>query len=263
MQKQIHYKGHTIFYHVYGKGKPVVLVHGFGEESNVWDQQVAWLEKKYQLIIPDLPGSARSSIIDDMSMDGMADCIKAIVDTEQVSACTMIGHSMGGYITLAFAEKYPQYLNGFALFHSTSFADTEEKKGVRRKGIAFIQEHGAFEFLKTTTPNLFSHFTKKEKPGLIEKQVASLDNFLPQALVLYYEGMIARPDRRHVLINSKTPVLFILGEEDNAVPLADGLAQSHLPPVSYIYVLKKSGHMGMLEETDTSNLILDTFLLNT
>lgn len=263
MQKQLQYKGHTIFYHLFGEGKPVLLIHGFGEESTVWDQQVASLEKEYQLIVPDLPGSAQSSITEDMSMDGMAECLKAILDAEQIATCTMIGHSMGGYITLAFADNHPGYLHAFGLFHSTAFADSEEKKEARRKGIAFIKEYGAFAFLKMATPNLFCQFTKENNPGLIEKQVAGLDNFSAESLVLYYKSMMARPERLHVLANSKVPVLFILGEGDNSVPLADGLKQSHLPVISHIHILKKSGHMGMLEETAASNKILDEFLLNT
>ena len=108
------------------------------------------------LIVPDLPGAGKSDMIDDMSMEGMAEMLKAIIDKEKISSFVLIGHSMGGYITLAFAEKYPQYLIKFGLFHSTAYADNEEKKAIRRKGIDFIKEHGAFEFLKNTTPNLFS-----------------------------------------------------------------------------------------------------------
>jgi pimeloyl-ACP methyl ester carboxylesterase len=174
----------------------------------------------------------------------------------------MIGHSMGGYVTLAFAEKYPAMLKAFGLVHSTAFPDTEEKIETRRKGIAFIEKNGAFEFLKTATPNLYSPETKEERPRVIEKQIESLRNFSGAALVRYYESMIRRPDRTSVLKTSKVPVLFILGKYDNAVPFNDGLRQCYLPPLSYIHALEHSGHMGMQEEPNATTEFVVYFLKN-
>jgi len=112
----------------------VVLLHGFAEDGDVWKYQLADLAAGYLVIVPDLPGSGRSDMTDDMSIEGMALCVKKIIDHELPAnaslaedGITMIGHSMGGYITLAFANKYPGLLAGFGLFHSTAFADTEEK----------------------------------------------------------------------------------------------------------------------------------------
>lgn len=265
MEKQLIISGKKIFYRITGNGKTVLLVHGFGETSEVWNAQVEYLKNEFQLIVPDLPGSGRSEIIEDMSMEGMAEVMKVILNTEssQVSpseGCSMIGHSMGGYITLAFAEKYPRMLNSFGLFHSTAYTDSEEKKAIRQKGIAFIREHGAFEFLKTTTPSLFSPVTKDEKPELIDEFIRGLNNFSPDSLVLYYQSMIKRPDRTAVLKESSVPVLFIMGESDNAVPLQDALKQCHLPERAHITILHRSGHMGMLEETEKSNRLLEEFL---
>src|SRR5437667_131939 len=81
--------------------------------------------------IPELPGSGRSDMIDDMSIEGMDEAIHAIIDLEKKEKCIIIGHSMGGYITLAFAEKYPGYLSAFGLFHSTAYPDSEEKIAAR------------------------------------------------------------------------------------------------------------------------------------
>lgn len=263
MKKQLRYDERMISYQVFGQGRPVVLVHGFGEEANVWDALITHLKDRYQLLVPDLPGSGESDLIPDMSMSGMAETIHAIIHAEGLHTCTLIGHSMGGYITLAFAEKYWNHLDAFGLFHSSSYADSEEKKATRRKGIAFIREHGAFEFLKTATPNLFSPETKEENSVLVEKQIAGLSRFTQEALIAYYEGMIGRPDRTEVLRQTRVPVLFIIGKSDNAVSPDDSLQQSHLPEKAYIHLLPHSGHMGMLEEPDTCNRILDEFLLET
>ncbi len=258
----------AIHYSIYGDGLPVVLLHGFGETSKVWKEQVDFLQQDYRLIVPDLPGSGLSGMTEDMSMEGMADTIHAIVEAEAPNldadaGVRLIGHSMGGYITLAFAEKYPELLAGFGLFHSSAFPDNEEKKETRRKGISFIREHGALAFLKNTIPNLFSPVTKSEKPGMIDDFIDELDNFSPEALVSYYNAMMQRPDRTAVLKEAAVPVLFILGQHDNAIPFEDGLKQVNLPEISYIHVLRQSGHMGMLEETEKSNSILQDFLAAT
>src|SRR5688572_13418725 len=106
MDKKIEIAGKKIFYRVFGNGKPVLLVHGFGETGEVWKNQIDWLGNKFKLIVPDLPGSGQSDLIDDMSMEGMAESLKTILDTENYGGpkVSIIGHSMGGYIALAFAE---------------------------------------------------------------------------------------------------------------------------------------------------------------
>ena len=129
MNKTISFQGKEIFYRVIGNGRPAVLVHGFGEDGEIWDKQVKFLQEKCKLIIPDLPGSGRSELTDEMSMERMAEVILAIMQEEKCVACPVIGHSMGGYIILALAEKYPEVLTAFGLFHSSAFADSDEKKG--------------------------------------------------------------------------------------------------------------------------------------
>ncbi len=261
MNKSFSYQRRKIFYRVFGSGIPVLLIHGFGEDGEVWKQQVEYLKDKAQLIVPDLPGSGQSEMIDDMSMEGMAEVMHAIIHEEELDTVTAIGHSMGGYILLALVEKYWNHIDAFGLFHSTAFADSEEKKATRRKGIDFIREHGAFEFLKTATPNLFSPMTRDEQPKIIDEQVAIGNNFSADALVSYYEAMIKRPDRTNMLQKTTLPVLFIMGKYDMAVPMQDGLKQCYMPKISYIHILQQSGHMGMLEESGLSNRFLDEFLL--
>jgi pimeloyl-ACP methyl ester carboxylesterase len=170
----------------------------------------------------------------------------------------MIGHSMGGYITLAFAEKYGQMLSGIGLFHSSAFADDTAKKDTRRKAIGFIQENGSDAFLKTSIPGLFADTIKHNAAiaALVEKG----KQFSPQALIQYYEAMINRPDRTEVLTSANFPVLFILGENDKAVPFDQGLKQSHLPNESHVTILRESAHMGMIEESEKSFKNLADFL---
>jgi len=259
MKKIFLYQNKKIAYHLYGNGRPVMLVHGFGEDAGIWQNQIEFLKNKYQVIVPDLPGTGESEMISDMSIEGMAEVLHAVIHEENIETCTVIGHSMGGYITLAIADKYWNHINAFGLLHSTAFADTEEKKATREKGIKFISRHGAFEFLKTTTPNLFSENSRLFIPKTIEIFINSLSKLTTESLIAYYKAMINRPKRTEVLEHTQVPVLFIAGEHDIAVPFSDSLKQCHLPEKCYFHILSGSGHMGMLEETDKVNRILEGF----
>lgn len=260
-KKTISIRDKIVTYGIEGVGKPVILLHGFGEDGSVWDNQVAYLRQNYQVIVPDIPGSGASELTDDVSMEGIAAVIRQIIEAEELESVALIGHSMGGYATLSFAEKYPELLDGFGLFHSTAVADSEEKKETRRKGIAFIEKNGADEFIKTTIPNLFSDRTKEDNPALIEQFVKTIPHFSKAALKEYYEAMIARPDRVSLLSKTDLPVLFVIGKKDNVIPYEDVLKQSSLPRISFINLLENSGHMGMLEETNKANAAIEEFLM--
>ncbi len=267
----IQYKTKSIYYRVLGKGKPVVLIHGFAEDGNIWNGLIKYLQHNFLLIVPDLPGSGKSEKLDGdkVSIEDYADVIKEILDEElpkvspkgvdlKGAGAVLIGHSMGGYITLAFAKKYPELLNGFGLFHSSSFADDEEKKQTRHKAIDFIKQNGCYAFLRTAIPNLFAgNKHLKEMEDIIEEG----RKFTPEALIQYYRAMINRPNTTEVLKTFNKPVLFIIGEKDNAIPMQASLQQCHLPAISYIHILD-TGHMGMIEESAGSFAILQSFLQN-
>lgn len=270
-EKEITLKGKRIHYRTTGTGPVVVLLHGVPFDSKLWSYQFTAFPG-YRLIIPDLPGSGQSELIDDMSMEGMAACVRKIIVHETASlffksgepdSVVVIGHSMGGYVTLALAEKHPDLLNGFALFHSTAYADADEKKLARKKIIEGIEETGVEQSIRSMMPNLFSPLTRSENPAMIEEQLAAAHNFSAEAIVSYQVAMMNRPDRTEVLKKSKLPVLFILGRYDSAVPLKDGLEQCSLADLNYIHILEKTGHVGMKEEPVETNTILLNYLTNT
>jgi pimeloyl-ACP methyl ester carboxylesterase len=260
------FRNKKISYRTEGTGQPVILVHGFAENGNLWDQQIEALKENNLLIIPDLPGSGDSEMLEGEALiKDYAEVLRSLADevifkNNLAKQFSMIGHSMGGYITLAFAEKYPQLLNSFGLFHSSAFADSEEKKLTRKKGIDFIKKNGTELFLKTSIPNLFSEQTKQEKQELTGQLFDLAKNISPEALIQYYEAMIRRPDRTAVLKAFEKPVLFIIGKFDAAVPLDVSLQQCHLPPISIVHILQQSAHMGMWEEEQLSNSFLKKFL---
>ena len=261
MEKTITIGGKKIFYRTVGKGKPVLLLHGFGETSSIWDETITHLSDKCRLIVPDLPGSGASELLAETTIEGMAEVMFQLLKSEvNDEKAIIIGHSMGGYITLALADAHPEVFRALGLFHSTAYADSEEKKTTRRKGIEFIEKNGAYEFLKASIPNLFAPGSKSRFSNVIDELIEAGNNFSPEALVSYYEAMMKRPDRNNVLKTMKIPILFILAKHDTAVPLQDGLTLCHLPDLSYIHVLHQSGHMGMLEEANRTNRILTDFI---
>ncbi len=254
MQQVFEFDGSTLHYLDTGKGDTIVLLHGFGEDSQVWNRQIAVLSKNYRLIVPDLPGSGNSTMLSTPdTIEAYASAINALLQHLSINQTIMLGHSMGGYITLAYAEAYPEKLLGWGLIHSTAFADSEEKKINRQRGIELMQQYGAFSFLRNTIPNLFAEGFKKQSPEVVQQLIDASKVFTSEACCAYYKAMQERPDRTHVLSGSKTPVLFVLGTEDVAAPLNDLLQQVHLPPTAYIHILEHVGHMGMLEATETVN----------
>ena len=263
----IEFGGNRIYYSKRGKGLPVLMVHGFAEDHLIWDRQVTYLEKEFSLILPDLPGSGRSELFQDheadLTMDTYASILKKLLDEEGISACSMIGHSMGGYIVLSFAEKYPDRLHSFSLFHSTAYADSEEKKGARSKSIDFIHQYGAAAFIRQTSPNLFSEYTRSSRPELVEELVKIYDNFNSDSLVSYYKAMMLRPDRTETLKQFNKPIQYLIGQHDLALPIGQSLAQCHLPKICYIHILEKAGHIGMWESTEQTNDFLHAFLKST
>jgi pimeloyl-ACP methyl ester carboxylesterase len=262
MEKKFQYQNSSISYSTYGNGKPVVLLHGFAEDSTIWNKQVDFLEKHCRLIVPDLPGSGRSELLQgaNVAIENFAECIDALLENESIDHCMLLSHSMGGYITLAFAEKYPEKVSGFGLINSTALSDSDEKKETRKKGITMMEEYGVFPFIKNTTPNLFSAKFKQEHVEVIDALIEEGKKFTTEALVQYYNAMMNRPDRTEVLKTSKVPVLFVVGSEDVAALLNDLLEQVHLPKISHIQIMEEVGHMSMIEAPEQLNKYLLEFI---
>lgn len=264
MLKTFEYKNTTISYRTEGEGKAVVLLHGFGEESSIWNAQVTFLQQHCLIITPDMSGSGKSGLLnipgETPDMEAYAAIILELLNKEKIDRCILLGHSMGGYIALAFAEYFPDRLEAFGLINSTAFADTPEKKQVRARAIETIGTHGAYAFLKTTIPTLFSPAFRGQHPEQISALVEKGKEFSNEALQQYYRAMMNRPDRTAVLKSNPLPVLFVIGTEDAPAPMNDVLQQTHLPDKSYIHVLQGIGHMSMLEAPDQLNKHLLAFI---
>lgn len=255
-----------VCYRIAGSGEAVILLHGFGEDGNIWMDQAEEIASAFMVIVPDLPGTGISAPalahLPQQSIEAMADVVKEIAEQENLGEFTLIGHSMGGYITLAFAEKYAGMLKGFGLVHSTAYADSEEKINQRKKSVQFIKDHGSKAFLQQMIPGLYGDVYKMKNADHIERHIESSKDIDPESLISYSEMMMKRPDRTHVLSGFEKPILFIMGTEDKTVNLSDSLAQCHVPAESHVHILESSGHMGMKEKSAETTNAMKKFLVH-
>jgi pimeloyl-ACP methyl ester carboxylesterase len=236
--------------------KTVVLLHGFGADSSTWNDYATVLEKDYTVILPEYATLSYLKTIEDY-----ADFVHEQLVEKGIEKCAVIGHSMGGYIALAFAEKYPQMLSGFGLFHSTSFADSDEKKVARNKIIETIKKSGSEVFIRASTPTLYAEEFVKLNPFVIAKHIEYASQFPPEALVAGMQAIRDRPDRRAVLKALRVPVMFIIGEKDKSISPADSKSQIMIPKFFSSSILDNVAHMGMVEERDHCLAFLERFLL--
>ena len=236
--------------------KTLVLLHGFGADSSTWNDYATVLEKEYTVILPEYATLSHLKTIEDY-----ADFVHELLLEKGVEKCAIVGHSMGGYIALAFAEKYPQMLSGLGLFHSTSFADSEEKKQARNKIIETIKKSGSEVFIRASTPTLYAEEFVKLHPFIIAKHIEHASQFPPEALIAGMEAIRDRPDRRAVLKALRIPIMFIIGEKDKSISPADSKSQIMMPKFFSSSILDEVAHMGMVEERDHCLAFLERFLL--
>jgi pimeloyl-ACP methyl ester carboxylesterase len=265
MTKQLTTDAGILRYDCLGEGLPVMLVHGFGEDGNVWNEVATSLSADYQIIIPHLSGSYLSpidnlSIVENLSMESMAKDLHKILDTEKIDQVVMLGHSMGGYITLAFAEKYENKLRAFGLIHSTSYADSDTKKEARLKSIEFLKNNSTQSFLEVATPNLFGVQYKETHPEKINELIERASQITEASMMAYLRAMRKRKDRTDILKKTKKPVFFCIGMQDNAVNHQDAIEQSKLPANTEVLILEEAGHQGMMEAPEKLTEAIRKFL---
>jgi pimeloyl-ACP methyl ester carboxylesterase len=226
----------------------IVLLHGFCENNTCFNKQVLLLKDQFQVICIDLPGFGESSDLDATSMEQMADLVYATLKTIGVQQGVMVGHSMGGYVTLAFAKKYPNSLKGFCLLHSTATADSDERKQKREQAIAFIEQNGHEAYVKAFIPPLFA----SNYPNQTDISDAILQGLRtsPKGLIQALHAMKQREDSVDFIKQSLVPIMYMIGSHDNLIPSMDLLKQVAVLRHGKLIMLEQSGHMGMIEEPE-------------
>ncbi|MBC7892091.1 MAG: alpha/beta hydrolase [Sphingobacteriaceae bacterium] len=219
----------------------VIFLHGFGENASVWANLTEALAFEARCLTPDYSDLALPTV------EAYADWLRGWLDARQTEPMVLIGHSMGGYIALAFAERYPARLTGLGLAHSTAYADTDERKQKRLDSVKAIEEKGAAAFLEKFIPNLFAESFAEGHPEVLAAHFETVKNLPTEALVAAMNAMRTRPDRRAVLETAPFPVLFLIGLADRSVSPEDSLEQVKLPAQTQELVLEGVGHSGMVE----------------
>lgn len=246
----------SLFFHEEGSGPPLVFLHGFCETHEIWQDFVKPLSTHFRVIIPDLPGFGKSEILPDaFTIDQVGNAVATWLTKNRVSKSVLIGHSLGGYVTLSIAEHHPQLLEGFGLFHSTAFEDSQEKKENRNKVIEFVSKHGVQPFIDTFVPGLFFDKLSPAIPDVhkIASQTKS------EALIGYSKAMRDRPDRSFVLSKNKTPKLLIAGSEDTLVPVTISRQMAKMSQNCSFFELRDTAHMGFFEAKIECQLITKRF----
>lgn len=244
------------------QGIPIVLLHGFCGHSAYWQSVIPLLAFHHRVIVPDLRGHGHSGeglAQSSIAMTDFADDLHDLLEHLQIDRVHLFGHSLGGYITLAFAERYEARLASFGLVHSTAFPDREEAKAKRLGAIQTITEQGLTSFSATLAPRLVSAETRANSPSTLASLLEIAESTNAAAAIATIYGMRERPDRRDVIRDTPLPVLLLAGAGDDIVPVADTLAVT-APHVTH-EVLTRSGHMGMFEQPDELTQCIVKFLL--
>ncbi|MBN2348478.1 MAG: alpha/beta hydrolase [Bacteroidales bacterium] len=249
MKKSVKFQDAKLFFSDEGSGFPVVLIHGYLESSQIWGRFARELAKENRVISIDLPGHGDSEVIAEIhTMELMAESLQFLLSDQQIEKCLIFGHSMGGYVTMAFAELFPEMLTGYCLFHSTPFADNNEKKENRDREIELVKQGKKELIINTNIPKGFAtnnlEFFNTEVKRV--KEIAL--NTPEKGIVAILEGMKRRPDRSGIIKKSNISFLWILGKNDNYIDYNTIRPKIEVNELGALAVLDNSGHMGFIEE---------------
>jgi pimeloyl-ACP methyl ester carboxylesterase len=252
MNASIVYKEKQLSYFVIGEGVPIVLLHGYLETNEIWTDFSLKLSKNYKVICPDLPGHGKSDEYESQTVEIMAEAINQLLIHLKIEKTFLVGHSMGGYVTLAFAELFPEKLNGICLFHSHPFADSIEKKNNRLHEIALLNKGKKFLLINFGIPKMFAQQYSEERKNLLTESLQIASQLTESGMKACLYAMSERGDRSVFLMNLNLPVLLILGRYDEYFSCEEISAFSKNIKNIKTVILEKSGHLGMFEEPDIS-----------
>lgn len=258
----VDYKGTNIHFEKKGKAKrTVVLLHGFLESLKVWDEYTRVLAKNNTVISISLPGHGESGCLGYIhTMEELSEVVKFVLNYNNKRKAIIIGHSLGGYVALAFADKFPDAVNGICLFNSTAKPDSEEKKTFRDRAIKVVKKNHTL-FIKEAVPNLFVGPKTPAVRGAIKKVLNIALKTSKQGIVASLEGMKIRPDREIILKFAPYPVLCVAGKLDAIIPWEDLKKQSELCEKGIFYLSENSGHMNFIEDKYPSLKAVEKFII--
>lgn len=244
--------GRAVHYRDEGRsnGKVLVLLHGFLQNLDVWSSYVLTYMHDLRVITIDLPGHGQTDTFSEVhSMDFMARTVKRVLEEAGVEQCVMVGHSMGGYVAMAFAEMFPYTLRGLGLVNSHALSDSDQHQAYRRSICDQVKENRA-SYIVNFVPTLFDDSNRAALSQDIKDLQEQCLETRTEAIIAAQKGMMARPSRIAVLQQIEIPVLFIYGKNDSRIPLEIALSQAMIPHHSEILLLDHVGHMSFMEDRE-------------
>lgn len=255
------YSGGRIHYSDSGNGTVIVLLHGYLESSEVWNGFAEKLKSEFRIISVDLPGHGLSDVYGEVhSMEFMATAVKTLVDSLDLKKVFLLGHSLGGYVALAFLELFPEYLLGYCLFHSQPFADTPAALEKRRREIEIVKAGKKNMMYPDNIIRMFAPSNLEKFSDSLRKSKDIASQIPGEGITAVLNGMMIRPSRLSFMEDGKIPCLWILGLMDNYIPCNIIRANVNLPPNARVIVLKESGHLGFIEEEENSLRAITEFV---
>ncbi|MFV0565905.1 MAG: alpha/beta fold hydrolase [Flavobacteriaceae bacterium] len=241
----IAYKGISVSYSDAGTGAPLILLHGFLENKTMWQPFIPTLSKTHRVVCVDLLGHGNTECLGYIhTMEAMAEAVKAVITRLKIEKATFVGHSMGGYVALAFAEKNPEMVSSLCLMNSTCLPDTEEKKINRDRAIEAVKQNHK-TFIRLSINNLFMPENRSLFTQDIEQVIAEAMKIPLQGIVAALEGMKIRQDRLHVFKNSSFNKTMIIGKNDPVLNYESLIEQAETAQAPY--TLFNDGHMSHIE----------------
>jgi pimeloyl-ACP methyl ester carboxylesterase len=258
--KQILFKNTNISYSDTGKGTAIVLLHGFLENKGMWDFYIPEFAKKNRVIAIDLLGHGETECLSYVqTMEDNADAVHAVLSELRIRKAIFVGHSMGGYVALAFAELYPENIKGLVLLNSTTRADSEVRKINRDRAIKAVKQ-SFINFVSLSIANLFSESNWERLSSEIERVKKEALKTPLQGIVASLEGMKTRKDREVLLHLTPYPKLLILGEKDPVLNYEETKEQLENTTVQFVNF--PDGHMSHIENKEELTKVLLTFFKN-
>ena len=243
--KKISINGIELAYERHGKGASLVLLHGYPLDHHLWDEVVPLLKDTFDLIIPDLRGFGKSTTVDTpYTMNDFASDLAGLLDQLGIQKAAVAGHSMGGYVALAFARLYPERVSGFALVSSQVLADPPDRKEGRIKTAADVAEKGINGVVETMTPK----FTSNPQWQAFARK--NMEAQQPAAYIGALKAMAERVDSTPLLSAMKYPVIVVHGDADQLIPIERAREVKAALPESHLVEIKNAGHMPMCEAPD-------------
>ena len=258
IMKTTHFKNTKISYTDQGKGNAVILLHGFLENSTMWKYLAQVITQKNRVICIDLLGHGQTDCLGYIhSMEDMADAVHHVISELKIRKAIIVGHSMGGYVALTFAELYPEMMKGMVLLNSTSRADSEERIANRTRAIKAVKQNYVAA-VRMSISNLFSEENREKLISQIEWVREEALQTPLQGIIAAQEGMKLRKDREVILHFATYPILLILGKKDPVLNYEENVGQIEGTDVKLVTF--NDGHMSHLENQAELEKVIVGFL---